>query len=44
MCVDALKKAVKVIAITALVLVLLAIAGLAALYFTFCGGHPHGLC
>lgn len=44
MCGDALKKAVKVIAITALVLVLLAIAGLAALYFTFCGGHPHGLC
>lgn len=44
MCVDALKKAVKVMAITALVLVLLAIAGLAALYFTFCGGHPHGLC
>ncbi|WP_282434122.1 hypothetical protein [Acidovorax sp. Root267] len=44
MCVDALKKAVKVMAITAVVLVLLAVAGLAALYFTFCGGHPHGLC
>jgi hypothetical protein len=44
MCSDALKKAVNVIDITALVLVLLAIAGLAALYFTFCGGHPHGLC
>lgn len=44
MCGNALKKAVKVIAITALVLVLLAVAGLAALYFTFCGGHPHGLC
>ena len=44
MCVDALKKAVKVMAITALVLVVLAIAGLAALYFIFCGGHPHGIC
>lgn len=44
MCVDALKKAVKVMAITAVVLVLLAVAGLAALYFTFCGGHPHGIC
>lgn len=44
MCSDALKKTVKVIAITAVVLVLLAVAGLAALYFTFCGGHPHGLC
>lgn len=42
MCSDALKKAVKVMAITALVL--LAVAGLVALYFTFCGGHPHGLC
>ena len=41
MCSDALKKAVKVMAITALVL---AVACLAALYFTFCGGHPHGLC
>ncbi|WP_010465860.1 hypothetical protein [Acidovorax radicis] len=44
MCVDALKKAVKVMAIAAVVLVVLAIAGLAALYFTFCGGHPHGMC
>jgi hypothetical protein len=44
MCSDALKKAVKVMAITALVLAVLAVAGLAALYFTFCGGHPHGLC
>lgn len=44
MCVDALKKAVKAMAIAAVVLVLLVIAGLAALYFTFCGGHPHGLC
>lgn len=44
MCSDALRKAVKVIAITAAVLVLLAVAGLVALYFTFCGGHPHGLC
>lgn len=41
MCSDALKKAVKVMAITALVLAVLAVAGL---YFTFCGGHPHGLC
>jgi hypothetical protein len=44
MCSNALKKAVKVMAITAVVLVLLAVAGLAALNFTFCGGHPHGLC
>lgn len=44
MCVDALKKTVKVLAIAAVVLVVLAVAGLAALYFTFCGGHPHGLC
>ena len=44
MCSDALKKAVKVMAITALMLVVLAAALLAALYFTFCGGHPHGLC
>lgn len=44
MCSDALKKAVKVMAITAAVLVVLGIVGLAALYFTFCGGHPHGIC
>ena len=44
MCGDALRKAVKAMAITVLVLVVLAVAGLAALYFTFCGGHPHGLC
>lgn len=44
MCSDALKKAVKVLAIAAVVLVVLTVAGLAALYFTFCGGHPHGLC
>lgn len=44
MCSDALKKSVKVMAITALVLVVLAVAGLAVLYITFCGGHPHGLC
>ncbi len=44
MCSDALKKAVKVMAITALVLVVLAVAGRAAPYFTFCGGHPHRLC
>jgi hypothetical protein len=46
MCVDALKKAVKVMAITALVLVwvLLVIVGIVAFYFGFCGGHPHGLC
>ena len=44
MCVDALKKAVKVMAIAAVVLVVLTVAGLAALYFTSCGGHPHGLC
>lgn len=44
MCSDALKKAVKVMAITALVLVVLAVAAIVALYFTFCGGHPHGMC
>lgn len=44
MCSDALKKAVKAMAIAALVLVLLAAAAIAVLYFTFCGGHPHGLC
>lgn len=39
-----MRKALKALAITALVLVLLAAAALAAAYFTFCGGHPHGIC
>lgn len=39
-----MKRALKFLAITALVLVLLAVAAVAAFYFTFCGGHPHGLC
>lgn len=39
-----MKRALKYLAITAVVLVLLAAVGVAALYFTFCGGHPHGLC
>ena len=41
---DAMKKIIKALAITALVLVLLAVAAPTAAYFTFCGGHPHGLC
>lgn len=36
--------ALKFLAITALVLVLLAVAAVAVFYFTFCGGHPHGMC
>ncbi len=39
-----MKRALKYLAIAALVLVLLAAAAVAVLYFTFCGGHPHGLC
>ena len=39
-----MKRALKYLAIAALVLVMLAAAAVAGLYFTFCGGHPHGLC
>lgn len=39
-----MKRAIKALAIAALVLVLLAVAAVAAAYFTFCGGHPHGIC
>ena len=37
-------RALKVLAIVALALVVLAAATIAAAYFTFCGGHPHGIC
>ena len=37
-------RALKVLAIVALALVVLAVATIAAAYFTFCGGHPHGIC
>ena len=37
-------RAIKVLAIVALALVVLAVATIAATYFTFCGGHPHGIC
>ena len=36
-----MKRAIKALAIVALVL---AVATIAAAYFTFCGGHPHGIC
>ena len=39
-----MKRAIKTLAIAALVLALLAVATIAAAYFTFCGGHPHGIC
>lgn len=39
-----MKRFIKVLAIIAVVLVLLAVAAIAAFYFTFCGGHPHGMC
>lgn len=39
-----MRKILKALAIGALVLVLLAAATVAAFYFTFCGGHPHGFC
>lgn len=39
-----MKPALKALAIVALVLVVLAVATIAAAYFTFCGGHPHGIC
>ena len=39
-----MKRAIKVLAIVALALVVLAVATIAAAYFTFCGGHPHGIC
>ena len=39
-----MKRAIKALAIVALVLVVLAVATSAAAYFTFCGGHPHGIC
>ena len=39
-----MKRAIKALAIAALVLALLAVATIAAAYFTFCGGHPHGIC
>ena len=39
-----MKRAIKALAIAALVLALLAVATIGAAYFTFCGGHPHGIC
>ena len=39
-----MKKFLKALTITAVVLALLAAAAIAAAYPTFCGGHPHGLC
>ena len=39
-----MKRAIKALAIVALALVVLAVATIAAAYFTFCGGHPHGIC
>lgn len=39
-----MKRFLKAAAVSALVLVLLAMAAAAHLYFTFCGGHPHGMC
>ncbi len=39
-----MKRAIKALAIVALVLVVLAVATIAAAYFTFCGGHPRGIC
>lgn len=39
-----MKRALKFLAIAALVLLLLAVVAAAAIYFTFCGGHPHGMC
>lgn len=41
---NAMKKFLKALTITAVVLALLAAAAIAAAYLTFCGGHPHGLC
>jgi hypothetical protein len=39
-----MKKLFKTLAVAALVLGLIAAAALVAAYFTFCGGHPHGIC
>ena len=39
-----MKKFFKALAVAALVLVLIAAVALVAAYFTFCGGHPHGIC
>ena len=39
-----MKRALRFLAIAAMVLVLLSAASLVALYFTFCGGYPHGMC
>ena len=39
---DAMKKILKTLAVVALVV--LAVTALTAAYFTFCGGHPHGIC
>lgn len=39
-----MKRALKYLAIAALALVLLAVGAVATFYFTFCGGHPHGMC
>ena len=41
---DAMKKILKTLAVVALVVVVLAVTALTAAYFTFCGGHPHGIC
>jgi hypothetical protein len=37
-------RTLKALTIVALVLVVLAVGTIAAAYFTFCGGHPHGIC
>ena len=39
-----MKKILKPLAVVALVVVVLAVTALTAAYFTFCGGHPHGIC
>ena len=39
-----MKRALKYLASAAVALLLLVAGAVAAFYFTFCGGHPHGVC
>ena len=39
-----MKKVLKIIAITALVLVVVLAGALVILYTNVCGSHPHGMC
>ena len=39
-----MKKFFKTLAVAAVALVLITAVALVAAYFTFCGGHPHGIC